>query len=294
MAQWVPTTPISPPRWPNLLAAVGGDARSMEFTRNSSGGGSRWEQGFVFSPLGCPDDIDLQDPTCGLTATIDTQDFPDDVTGVPWALFHRSKCSTFGDPERVQQAAQQLLVATTSHKLEQELWTGDRGVASGRGGGYLADSTNVTEIHSGSAVPLVQGFGLMQNAIATAAQGQLVFIHITPMTATMLLSQAAIRWDGGLLRDGLGNIVIPGTGYDGSSPDGVVDATGDTAWAYATLPIDVRLSEVQVTSSRTIESVDPTNNVQYATAYRFGAVAFDPCVLIGANLDLCEIFCSAG
>lgn len=294
MTQWVPTTPAVPPRWPGLLAAVGGDARAMEFTRSNSGGGSRWEQGFVFPPVGCPDDIDLQDPTCGVSATISTQDFPDDVTGVPWAMFHRSKCSTFGDPDRVQEAAQRLLLATTSHKLEQELWTGDRGTATGRGGGYLADNTNVTKIHSGSAVPLVQGFGLLQNAVGTTAQGQLAFIHVTPMTATMLLSQQAIRWDGGLLRDGLGNIVIAGTGYDGSSPAGVVDATGDTAWVYASLPIDVRLSEVQVTSPRTIESVDQRNNIQYATAFRFGAVSFDPCLLVGANLDLCEIFCSAG
>lgn len=298
MAQWVPTTAIPAPRWPNLVAAVGGDARIREFTAASAGadgpaGSRRWEQGFVFSPYGCPDDNDLQDPTCASSVTIEDTSFPADVTGVPWALIHRARCSTFGDPDRVQAAATSLLLATTSHKLETEFWTGARAKATGRGGHYLTD-TNVTLINGGTALPLVQGFGILQNEIGAVAQGMLTFLHMTPMTATLLLSQQAIRWDGGLLRDGMGNIVVAGTGYDGSSPTDVVDATEDTAWVYATTVPDLRLSEVQTTAPRVIESVDPRNNVQYATAYRFGSVSFDPCVQLGANLALCEIFCQAG
>lgn len=295
--QWVPTNAPTVSRWPNLIATLGGDDQVRSFTDGNAGDANtrRWEQGFVFSPLGCPDDADLQDPTCGTTVTIDTTEFPVDVSGLPWAMYHRARCSTFGDSERVQRAAEQLLLATTSHKLEREFWTGARTKATGRTGQYLTDA-NVVQVESGSALPLVQGFGLLQNEIGERAQGMTAFIHVTPMTATLLRSQNVVHRDAdtGLLLDELGNAVVAGTGYDGSSPTDVVDASGDTAWVYATLVPSVRLSEVVVTAPRTIESVDPVNNIQYATAMRIGAVSFDSCVQLGANLALCEIFCQAG
>lgn len=295
-SQWVPTNAVLPGRWPNLVTALGGDARIRAFTDAFAGDANtrRWEQGFVFSPFGCPDDNDLQDPTCGMSATIGTTEFPSDVPGLAWAMFHRSRCSTFGDPDRVQQAAEQMLRATTSHKLEAEFWTGTRTKATGRTGQYLTDA-NVTQVEGGTALPLVQGFGILQNEIGVVAQGQRAFIHMTPMTATLLLSQDVItRNVDGLLLDGMGNVVVAGTGYDGSSPTDVVDSTQDTAWVYATLSPDMRLSDITTTTPRTIESVDPVNNVQFATAMRLGAVSFDPCLQLGANLALCEIFCQAG
>lgn len=284
--------PPSPtPRWPGLLASVGGEAAVTD-------NGRRWEGGFGFQGEWCDlnEGAPLPGDPCDFGGFSTGSSNPEpglDVEDRAFYYWERTVCSTFGSRrDELSQRAEDRLRQTTSYKLERELWTGTAHRADSLSGQWLTDNTATTQLNSGTAIPLAYALAELQEAWGSCSQGRRAMIHCTPRTATLWLSAGVVFRDGGFLLDGYGNVVVPGTGYDGSSPSHSVDATGDTAWAYATGFVQVRLSPIEVVE-RSGARTDTTNNVDAALAFRAGAVSFDPCCTLGVNVDLCSPCCTA-
>lgn len=285
--QLVPSPPQPASRWPGLVAALGGEAAIRNFTTSNDGGDpGRWERGITFEPNLCGGADNTPQDGCGtITFGFDSDDCPAPVEATSYVFWTSVKRSTFNTDDVVAQATTKLS-GTISYKLEKEWWTGAAAQAYGYTNQYLTDA-NVAQINGGTAIPLTYALARLQATAGATATGQRLFIYATPELVTLWLSAMVIRKENGLLLDAFDNIIVAGTGFDGSSPAGAVDATHDTSWAYATLQPAVRLGDVE-----TKYVVDQTNNVKYGFAYRAGVLAMDPCVQYGVNVDMCTTCCT--
>ncbi len=253
------------------------------------GDGERWQGGFSWEP-----------DSCGTTATVNPCDADTDLKAIsaddnpgvatfdPFLVWAGYRCSTFGGlgPDR-EARARRMLAAGESRAIEAELWTGARATAESWSNNYLANEDSVDVIGPGATSPLLYGLAALEEALA-ACTGRAV-IHASVPTATLWYGANALRREGALLLTALDTIVVAGTGYDGSSPAGVIDATGATAWAYGTGIVDVRLGEVVVLGDET--TIDRRQNTWEVRAERLAAATFDPCCHVGVNVDLCSTFC---
>jgi hypothetical protein len=253
-----------------------------------------WVSGFGWVPDDCGSLTAAYRLDCGYAPGFSSSSLPAEVDYFPFGIMDYVKCSTIsGNMVDLRRRAIAKLMTSTSHKIEAEFWKGTLSKAAPTapvgGNLYLSKSGSVTQLNSGTAIPMVYAFAMLVDALADCAQGSRGMIHMTTYAALMLVSQYAIRVENGLLLDPVGNIIVAGSGYDGSSPAGVVDATGDTQWMYATDMVDVRL-----TPAKAQPWTDPTNNINYQLATREAAVTTGGCCLIGVNADLCQPFCSPG
>lgn len=283
----VPSPSIAPPRWPGLVASVGGEAAIRQFmsANPSDGGGNRWERGFSFLPNDCDSNRCLPLTTCdGGFANgecDDAADLPDVVDTVPLYYSEFSQCSTFtNDPDDLTRRATAKLERSTSFNLEYEFWTGTAHTMWGLDGQSLAGDS--ATLWGGSDVPLVCALAELQAQWAECSMGRRAMIHATPRTASLWYANNAIRRENGLLLDAFDNIVVAGTGYDGSDPRGTVDESATTAFAYISPVVSIRLSGIEVVQGL---RTDIGNNVDRATAYRAGIVYCDPCCIYGISVD---------
>jgi hypothetical protein len=82
-------------------------------------------------------------------------------------------------------------------------------------------------------------------------------------------------------------------GYDGSDPDGNVDATGETAWAYATGIVPVWTGAIRTIPDEgdLAAALDRSLNTIEWRVERPTLAMFDGCVHAGVNVDLCSTCC---
>ncbi len=265
-------SPVSPPRrLPPALTLIGA-SRTLLGDQDLDGGPVRWEGGGVeFQPLPCDLDFEPFEPGCG---QIDLSDLPSAGTVQEPAvvLWVGTRCSSASWTEATaRERAGQLLEVDQHRQLERHFWET-----------VLADA-GTTDLSPGGASPGTYALAALQEAVAACGRG---FIHASIPVASFWYQQAALRREGGLLLDVFDNVVVPGVGYTGSSPEDVIDATGETAWAYATGTVDTRLGEV-----KTLAALDPGDNDIVARAQR-GAVAYtDECCRFAINVNLCDIAC---
>lgn len=290
MTTAVPSPPPRVPRY-GLVASVGGEVGVADFMRRnaSEGGANRWEAGYEFVPDDCTSATnDAADP-CDINEFVPA-DLPDMSTWRPVQIWDGVKCSTFSNnSDDLRRRAEAKLLASTSIKLEDEVWNGTRSAAAGFGNAKLRDAT---ALMASAAQPMGQGLGIIQQVLGERMGESRGMIHGTVMTASMLQAHGFLRSEGGLLLDAFDNIFVAGAGYDGSSPGGVVDATYETAWVYATPMVDVRMSEVLAGTRQMAEMLSPNENVVSAVAYRMVSASWSNCALLGIKLDLCRICCS--
>ena len=83
------------------------------------------------------------------------------------------------------------------------------------------------------------------------------------------------------------SVVVADPGYDGSAPDGTVDATGDTAWIFMSGMVDVRLGPVEVSTGEGMDlsGLTHTNNDFTVYAHRAFAATFESCARGGINVS---------
>lgn len=185
------------------------------------------------------------------------------------------------DEERVRRQAE----AVTSWTIARELWTGAHSdinpYETPEGSGQVN-----ARLTGGLGVEVVTGVHEPKHALGAleqSARGQLgslgmdVWIHM-PITLVPLLENAIIR-DGTGLFTKTGARVIADAGYPGTDPNDAVQA--GALWMYATGPVEVRASRLQVS-----QFADQRDNQIYTTADRYYAATFDPCVLHGVAVDL--------
>ena len=262
--------------------------------------GERWTSGIVWdSPL-CGTTGGVLLPGCdpyeitegeGEEATtspvkVPTVDFTGGVYD-PIVVWAAGRCSTFGDRARVAESVRAALLIDRHRQLEHEFWTGTLAQEDGNDNPYLAKEGTVDELHDGDPTPLAYALADLQQAIADCAPGGRGMIHATVRTVALWQLLGMVRVDGTSLVDVFGNLIVPGVGYDGSAPGGVVDTTGRTAWAYATGIVVAAFG-----SDLELDAVDRDVNSTEVVIEEIAGAWFDECCLTGVNVDLCNTECS--
>lgn len=284
---FVPTPLPRPPRWPGLVASVGGEQAIRRYITEeapSEGGVDRWLNGYEFQPYHCTsgdaddggtiggmDVCTITEPTFTATGSL-----PATIETTPLLLWESMRCSTLSNnaAELTDRVSNRLLI-TTSHRLESELWSGAVAQAEALPNQYLTDSGSYT---SHGTQPLVHALSYLQHYGAESAEGNRLMIHASPFTASLWYAAGALVLDSsGLLLDAFGNVVVAGTGYPGTGDGVLAAAVPNTAWAFATTMVSVRMTDIEVQDARNTR-VDKTNNIDVATASRVASIQWDGCV----------------
>jgi hypothetical protein len=242
----------------------------------------RWELGFSFQPEACGD-ADVADP-CNTTA-FQFSDRPAIVEGEPFAVRAGDRCSSLGFPaEDYQGRAERLLLRCQSKQISRELWEGTLAQAAGWPNLFLADSgaDTVTTGPSG----LIDSLACLEQALADCACGERGVIHATRQVVThwAALGNSVLRREGGLLLTAHDTIVVSDAGYTGTGPEG--QAAGDSVWAYATGPIQVRVSAIEVIPESLSDAIDRETNTVEFVAQRLASATWDGCCRFAAEVDL--------
>lgn len=255
----------------------------------------RWENGYTYRPLGgcaeanvwanCSGEMKEVDPTSPLVAAF------------PFTVYAGFTCSTWGMEEEERIAhAQVRLGARESQAIENELWHGTLAAAEGWTTNPVLAGSATTALTTGSETsPLPYALASIQQALRECLGSDVAgTIHASAKAASLWMATYQIfREPDGIIRDLMGNVIVVGAGYDGSSPIGVVDPTGRTEWVYGTGPVRVFVGPVYLNPTETKEAVERSTNDITWRAERSASPHFDPCCLYGINVDLCSTTCSA-
>lgn len=257
-----------------------------------------WEQGYSFQPNGCL-------PTVAVGAQcsdedmspLDISDLPPFVNTVPFLLATVAHCTSLVGTSRddLSAAVARVLDLTTGKKVESELWTGAISQANSYGNAYLAGgSANFEDLTPGDDVsPGFYALGALQAYLADCTEAGRGMIHANRQTVNMWMHMQVIRRDGPFLLDAFDNWIVAGAGYDGSDPNGDIDGSGDTAYAYATGLVDVRLGPIKPIPglNAIAEALDmEVNDFQFQTN-RFASAAWDLCCHAGVRVGICATCC---
>jgi len=259
----------------------------------------KWILGYVWEPDGCgivqvwspicdpqnyPGPVDFSDPLANL-ACVETQPVMLElmVERESWGF---AAHDFPGRPLR-------MLEAAAPWGLERDFWTGAATVDNDVQNQHLATSTAVV---LNTASNPVTGMS-PKRALATLIGGLSDcpgigrgVIH-APTELAVLWGLEGVEAEGDRLRTKVkGHAVAAGDGYPGTGPTGKTAATppAGMVWAYATGPIQVRMSAPEITPDTISEALDRKNNTVAYRASRYGAVNFDPCcgpLAVLVNLD---------
>lgn len=244
----------------------------------------RWEQGLAWIPERCGTTYQLV-PICDEPATEYTAPRPGAVYYQPVGLRVADECSTLGGPvdlERVRRVAE----AQAPFAIARELWDGEltqadtytAGAQSGLTNAHLASAD--AETVGGSAAAARVGIGRLEQAALETSHGQPVFLHVPVVLLPQL--DGYVRPVGQQLVTLAGNTVVADGGYPGSGPNG--EPVGATVWAYATSPVAVLMSSLDVIADG--DAVDSAVNTRRIWAARVFAATFDPCVHLATEITL--------
>lgn len=213
------------------------------------------------TPLACTVDVYPPDRTKDIAAGL----VP--VAGVPFIVYDGMACASLGLAE-VSPAAENKFAQREQWWVEQ---TFEQAVL------HVGTDT----IGPASPVSITYGLGLLEDAIADR-YGGIGTIHVARELAAVLTSHQVVRRDGARLRSPLDNVYAFGAGYSTDGPDGTPAPAGQ-AWMYATGPVTVRRSEVQVR-----EQFDQRKNTRIALAERSYAITAD-CLRVAVLVNLPEV-----
>lgn len=197
----------------------------------------RWRNGFEYNPeLAGVGYITSQcDPQAGDRA-IDAR--LGNAEWEPYVIGDGIACSTFGWRGRDWRAqVTRQLNSIAEYQISYEFWHGVIAQRDGLANGWLANAATSDDLTEGTAVPLTHGLACLQQYLADMG-GQRGMIHASRQVITHWLSLNLVERRGAVQFDPFDNIIVPGAGYDGSTPDGAGPSDGDV-WAYATGIVDV-------------------------------------------------------
>ena len=190
--------------------------------------------------------------------------------------------------EETRDRATALLERCQTLGIADELWTGDRAIARGWPNEYLSESVGLDQPTGSTAQGVIRALAEAEQYLAENMCAGGGVVHAQPRTATYWARMNLVTAQpDGRLRTALGTVVVADPGYDGSAPDGSVDATGDTAWIYMSGVVDVRLGPVQVSTGEDMDmsGLDRSNNDFVVYAHRPFAATFDPCSRGGIKIS---------
>jgi hypothetical protein len=188
------------------------------------------------------------------------------VNGVPFLVYDGMACESLG-------LAEVAPVAENKFAQREQYWVEHTVQAQ-----VLHVNTDV--IGPAGPVGLSEGVGLLEKAIA-AQYGGVGVIHAARELAAPLTGRYLVRRDGARMRTPMDNLYAFGAGYTTDDPTGAAAAAGQ-AWLYATGPVVLYRSEVQVR-----EEFDYRKNVRVAVVER-SYVATADCLRLAVLVDVSE------
>lgn len=155
----------------------------------------------------------------------------------PFVAIAFDECSAFGlGIEERAARARRALVAKDSLTLEREFWAGTLNPANPR----LASAAQAEVLGYGYAP--VQAMAVLTQGMSDAGVSR-GMIHCRPYVLTFWLAKNVVRWVGNHYENARGDIVVPGSGYPGTGPNGELPVAG-TEWAYGTEMVQVYRGQV--------------------------------------------------
>lgn len=239
----------------------------------------RLGNGVAFKPEDCTNGGTLQlCPAEPVEKTITAGDGP--VTVPTYADWFGQVCSTNANPdvfdETVERARRGLEIRR-SNKIEAALWSG---IGTITDSSALA-STAADDINSGVAVGIVPALADMVTALNDVLGGARGVIHMTQdLAAAYQNFYGLVVRNGNMLQvANTDHVVVAGTGYPGTDPDGNTPPAGET-WIYGTGPVNVLMSSIDIVAPFAGQSIDrSTNSVEVRAEFAFAAY-FNPCAHI--------------
>lgn len=253
--------------------------------------GPHWQQGITWIER-CPVGDTTYDECLAVTGTGGPVPAPASKTAnveqtsrgaLPFTVYAEFECAPVGVAE-AEQIASAALARVEQQQVEAAFWTGVAGeqpvvfphlaADTEATDGDVVLQTVATPVVTGGA-DVAQALGLLEQELADCYAGQ-GLIHV-PRSAlpTLAAWNLASVIDGRLVTPA-GNLIVAGTGYTGSAPDGSPAADG-TAWIYATGAAWGYRSDPYV--SRLRDSLDRTSNTIRMLAERTYLLGFECCHL---------------
>lgn len=201
----------------------------------------------------------------------------------PVTVYTMPVCSPIGTDTTYESRVVAALTSGEGRAIEREFWTGENGTLP-----HLAANTAVTgtgfdstiieqtaaTIITGAPVDIVEGLGLLEQALATCYGNEGV-IHVPQIALAHLAARGLIRIDGARLRSPAGHLIAAGAGYPGTAPDGSVPVNG-VWYVYATGAITVHRTPIEVQGTLQ-QAVDKSKNDVYLVAERTYVIGWDCC-----------------
>ncbi|SRR6266540_607879 len=209
----------------------------------------------------------------------------------PFTIYTEFDCSPVGFFEDAQKLAEEMLAKSESWQVEQAVWTGTAGGTANAVWPHLAAFTAAVDSQSitlqspavtGGLLKPSRALGAVEAILADCYHGQGV-IHIPlDILNTFIQNGMMFRQSDGSYLTPSGNLVVAGSGYPGTSPQGAAPAA-NTMWIYATGAIFAYRSAVRIHSPR--ESLDRAENTVKMIAQRTYVLGWD-CCHAGVLVDL--------
>lgn len=266
---------------------------------------AHWQNGVTWSSY-CPEDMgDTTYDECIATTgapegavpepDVKTTNVEHVIRGAtPFTAYTRFDCSPVGNAD-AQRIAINALAQVEEWQVERTFWTGlvdgitlafphlAATVEVIDNDGVVLQPVTSTAV-TGAATDVATGLGRLEQALANCYGGRGV-IHV-PLEAlpTLVAYQLVVPVGGRDVSSGqfgrqlqtvAGNLVSVGAGYLGSGPDGV-DPGDTTTWLYATGPVFMYRSDVQVQPFSS--TVNRSNNTVEMIAERTYVLGFDCCI----------------
>lgn len=252
-----PARPIQPPRVSLLSSAILVDEQD-----------DRWEAGFGYVPEGCGDAGIVE--ACDASAKTAANSCIASTAFTPFGIWASDKTSSFNFQHRDWAArATRKLLAVESKLIEAELYDRTLGTTAPK----IRDSAAVAVVPGAPRSP-VDSLAEIENVLATCSGGIRTMIHVRPGIIVEWMKFGVIRREGDVYLTPMDNIVVPGRGYSGASPGGVVP--GATEWIYTTAVVEVRRSNILVFPSDIGQATNSATNDTVYWAERIVSAAFDP------------------
>jgi len=240
------------------------------------GDGDRWMNGVNVD--GYPADTPSLWEPCS-TGTYRTKEEGGDLPQArfdPIVAYLPITCSALGNSDwrAFAARAERALQATISFAVEEAL---SQGVILSTNP-FFADAN--LDILSPAAVTPAVGLSYLEDAIG--ATGRAGIIHATPGTVAAWDDIEAVE---GVLTTVNGTPVAAGGGYIGADPVAGATAAAGQAWAFATGPVQVRLSEMLLVGDDINGTLDTSNNDLTFRAEVYALPVWDTALQAGVLID---------
>jgi hypothetical protein len=241
--------------------------------------GFRWEQGISLLPETCfPGGS--EDPCAGPVEAKASGTATELVEWDPYGIYTYEQCAYAVNDDlypELRAKAIRSLEAQTSHLVEQILWTN---VVDGVDFGATHPNISLNEATTvGTQAPPTSALQQLDALLITALGGRNGMIHVPAPLMHFFKQADLITLNGNIWQTASGNIVVPGTGYDGSDSGG--DVPADSLWIYGTSMVELRLGEIVVLPGDIRSAVNRATNQIVVRAERLALAYWDLCAHVG-------------